>query len=278
MRHANVLPLIAKLDLNRECPDYEYIVVTKDTLTNFSVVLVAPQGGLNIGSVVRAMANFGFSDLRLVAPEVDHLGKDARLMAVKAASILEEAIVYPDIASALADCHLAFGTTRRFGKYREDFINPRDIYEVAAPFVNQGRIALVFGREDRGLLTEELDHCQRFVTIPTREELPSMNLAQAVSLCLYETAVGSSDLVHDPGRKRLASSETLESMYQHMRQTLLDIDYLDPKNPEHIIHTFRRIFGRALLNDREVRILRGMFSSIDWAEADRRKRGTKEES
>ena len=246
--------------------------MSKEILSNFSVVLVAPQGGLNIGSVARAMANFGFSDLRLVNPEVDHLGNDARLMAVKAATILEEASIYPDLPAALADCHLAFGTTRRFGKYREDFLGPNEIFEASAPYVSQGRIALVFGREDRGLLTEEIDLCQRFVTIPTRDELPSMNLAQAVSLCLYETATGSSDKAHNPGRIRLASGETLESMYQHMRQTLLDIDYLDQQNPDHILHTFRRIFGRAKLNDREVRILRGMLRSIDWTEADRRSR------
>lgn len=247
-------------------------------LSNFSVVLVAPQGGLNIGSVARAMANFGFTDLRLVTPEVDPLGSDARLMAVKAAVILENANIYPDLQSALADCHLALGTTRRFGKYREDFLHPSEISGVAEPYANQGRIALVFGREDRGLLTAEIDLCQRFITIPTHDELPSMNLAQAVSLCLYETANGNYEQVQEPGCKRLASGETLESMYRHMRQTLLDIDYLDPNNPEHIIHAFRRIFGRALLNDREVRILRGMFRSIDWAEADRRERIEKAES
>ena len=272
------MPIIGPLDLTRKCANKEYIIVTNDILTNFSVVLVAPQGGLNIGSVARVMANFGFSDLRLVNPEVDHLGNDARLMAVKAATILEEATVYPDLPAALADCHLALGTTRRFGKYREDFLSPNKIFEAAAPYVNQGRIALVFGREDRGLLTEEIDLCQRFVTIPTCDELPSMNLAQAVSLCLYETATGSTDKVNEPGRKRLASVETLESMYQHMRQTLLDIDYLDPQNPDHILHTFRRIFGRALLNDRVVRILRGILRSIDWTEGDRRSRIEKEES
>ena len=245
-------------------------------LSNYSVVLVAPQGGLNIGSVARAMANFGFSDLRIVTPEVDHLGNDARLMAVKAVAILENAKIYQDLPAALADCHLALGTTRRFGKYREDFLNPKEISTISAPYVDQGRIALVFGREDRGLLTEELDHCQRFITIPTSEDLPSMNLAQAVSLCLYETAVNSSDKDHDPGRKRIASGDTLESMYQHMRQTLLDIDYLDSQNPDHILHAFRRIFGRALLNDREVRILRGMLRRIDWTEEDRRSRIEKE--
>jgi tRNA/rRNA methyltransferase len=238
-------------------------------LSNYSVVLVAPQGGLNVGSVARAMANFGFSDLRLVTPDIDHLGDDARRMAVKAGSILEAAGIYSDLPSALADCHLALGTTRRFGKYREDFLLPDDIAEYTTPYAQQGRIALVFGREDSGLLTEELDLCQRFITIPTSDALPSMNLAQAVSLCLYETAKGNFDQSVEEEGEELASGEMLESMYQHMRQTLLDIGYLHPQNPDHILHAFRRIFGRALLQDRDVRIVRGMFSKIDWVESER---------
>ena len=238
-------------------------------LSSYSVVLVAPQGGLNVGSVARAMANFGFSDLRLVTPDIDHLGDDARRMAVKAGSILETAKVYPDLPSALADCHLALGTTRRFGKYREDFLLPDDVAEYTTPYAQQGRIALVFGREDSGLLTEELDLCQRFITIPTSDALPSMNLAQAVSLCLYETAKGNFGQSVEEEGEELASGEMLESMYQHMRQTLLDIGYLHPQNPDHILHAFRRIFGRALLHDRDVRIVRGMFSKIDWVESER---------
>jgi len=245
-----------------------------ERLNPISIVLVAPQGGLNIGSVARCMANFGYADLRLVAPEVDHLGADARRMAVKAVGLLEAARVYSDLGSALSDCHLALGTTRRFGKYREDFLHPEEIAPFVAPHLEGSRVALVFGREDKGLSTEELDLCHRFVTIPTRDEVPSMNLAQAVCLCLYETARGlrrSPDTSH--GRKRLASGATLDGLYDHMRRTLLDIDYLDPQNPEHILHAFRRIFGRALLNDREVRILRGLFSRIDWVEQDRRRNG-----
>ena len=108
--------------------------MTED-LSNYSVVLVASQGGLNVGSVARVMANFGFSDLRLVSPEIDHLGDDARRMAVKASMILESARIYPDLPSALADCHLALGTTRRFGKYREDFLHPNEIRDYSMPYL-----------------------------------------------------------------------------------------------------------------------------------------------
>jgi tRNA/rRNA methyltransferase len=243
------------------------------SLKNVCVVLVEPQGALNIGSVCRAMMNFGFSDLRLVNPQTDHLSDDARRMAVKASSLLESARLFGDLPSALEDCQMALGTTRRFGKYREDFLHPDEAGDFLLPLTDQGRVALLFGREDRGLLTTELDLCQRFITIPTDESLPSMNLAQSVSVCLYETARAAGRAEgKSAGRKRLASGEVLEGMYSHMRRTLLDIGFLDPQNPDHILRTFRRILGRSGLNDREVRILHGLWSRIDWIEAERRKK------
>ena len=243
-------------------------------IENLCVVLVEPQGALNIGSVCRAMANFGVARLRLVNPQVDHLGEEARRMAVKAAPLLEGAELYPDLAAALADCRLALGTTRRFGKYREDFLHPDEAADVLLPATAKGNVALVFGREDKGLLTAELDLCQRFITIPTGETLPSMNLAQAVAVCLYETAKAFGRASGKrTGVRRQASGRQLEAMYRHMRQSLLDVGYLDPQNPDHILHTYRRILGRAGLNDREVRILHGLFSRLDWVEGERRRLG-----
>ncbi|SEA66257.1 tRNA/rRNA methyltransferase [Desulfuromusa kysingii] len=234
------------------------------TPLQLSVVLVEPQGALNIGSACRAMLNFGCSSLRLVNPQVDHLSRDARLMAVKAASVLESARVFESLEDALSDTVLSFGTTRRFGRYREGLLHPDEAADRLLSVAQKDSVALVFGREDRGLFTSELDLCQHFITIPTNENLPSMNLAQAVSICLYEVSRAkgrSAGLSY--GRKGLANNAALESMYQHMRQTLLDIGYLDPQNPDHILRSFRRILSRSGLNDREVRILRGLFNQID---------------
>ncbi|MEA3362502.1 MAG: RNA methyltransferase [Thermodesulfobacteriota bacterium] len=236
----------------------------KQKKLQLSVVLVEPQGALNVGSVCRAMLNFGFTDLRLVNPQVDHLSQDARLMAVKAATVLENARVFHSLGDALAGCRLSFGTTRRFGRYREGLLHPGEAADRLVPIAQESSVALVFGREDRGLFTSELDLCQHFITIPTDEGLPSMNLAQAVSLCLYEVSNARAKYAgRTSNQKKLASSENLESMYQHMRQSLLDIGYLDPQNPDHILRSFRRILGRSGLNDREVRILRGLFNQID---------------
>ncbi len=232
--------------------------------TPISIILVEPQGPLNIGSVCRAMANFGFDDLRLVNPQADHQCDDARRMAVKATPLLENATLFPTLAEALADCHFAMGTTRRLGKYREHFLHPDQAAEEILPLSAQGRCALVFGREDHGLFTSELDLCQRLITIPTHADLASMNLAQAATLCLYEIHKARLSSSRRPGVRRLALSEKLEAMLQHMLQTMNSINYLNPQNPEHILRTYRRIFGRAQLNEREVRVLQGLWSQIDW--------------
>ena len=241
-------------------------------IENITVVLVEPQGPLNIGSVCRAMMNFGFSDLRLVNPRADHLGDEARRMAVKAGGLLEGANIFDSLEEALGECHLALATTRRFGKYREDFLHPDQAADYILPWSEKGRVALVFGREDKGLTTDELDLCQRLITIPTSDQLPSMNLAQSVVLCLYEInkALAASQL-KSGGRKKLATNRMLEGMYTHMRSTLCDIGFLDEQNPDHILRSLRRIFGRAGLNDREVRILRGLWSRLDWVEGERQK-------
>lgn len=239
-------------------------------LDNLVVVLVAPSGELNIGSTARAMANFGVSRLRLVAPQTDHLQDGARKMAVKATPILEAAQVFADLGAALADCHFALGTTRRFGKYRENLLHPDEAAAGVLPLLTEGPVALVFGREDRGLKTEELDLCQRLITIPTSDQLPSMNLAQSVAVCLYEVsrARGAQAAASVPPR-RLASVDELEHLFAHMKQTFAAIDYLDPQNPEHILRAFRRFLGRAALDPREARILRGMLSQIDWVNGER---------
>jgi tRNA/rRNA methyltransferase len=238
---------------------------------NLSIILVEPRGDRNIGAVARAMANFGVSDLRLVAPQIDHLGDEARKMAVKASVLLEQAQLYPDLRSALEDCHYAFATTRRFGKYRVDFLHPDDAAEELLPLLAGGRVALVFGREDRGLHTDELDLCQRLITIPTCGSVLSMNLAQSVVICLYEVARAHATSVgKERGGRSLATGEQLEVLFGHMRETLLRINYLNPQNPEHILRCYRQLLGRAGLDERDVRILRGLFSEIDRVEDERR--------
>lgn len=236
------------------------------------IILVEPQGPINIGSVCRTMMNFGFTRLRLVNPCNNYNNLAAKKMALTAFSVLENAEIFNDLSSALADVNIAFGTTRRFGKYRKNFLTPSTAARTVHKAGGNTLCALVMGREDTGLETKDLDLCQKFITIPTHNAYPSMNLSHALAVLLYEIAL-KSDAGHtfyDPVPKKLARGEEVENMFRHMRKTLLDIEYLDPQNPDHLLRVFRRLFGDAGLTSRDVRIIRGLMSRIDWTEKERR--------
>ncbi len=240
---------------------------------NLSIVLVRPQGPINIGAVCRVMMNFGFSRLRLVEPNPEYLSLPAKKMALTAFPILETAQVFDDLKTALADIQAAFGTTRRFGKYRENFFTPADAAEKLSQIHLDTSCALVLGPEDNGLETKDLELCRHFITIPTHDGFPSMNLSHALAILLYEIAGAFAKVKKSAGlpAKKLAQGDEIEHMVAHMRQTLLSIDFLDKQNPEHLLRTFRRIFGIAGLTSREVKIIRGLMSRIDWTEKERRK-------
>ena len=241
-------------------------------MADICVVLVEPQGPRNIGSVCRAMQNFDISELRLIRPCAEYLGAEARQMAVRAVHVLEQAKVYDDLAAALADTHLVFGTTRRYGKYREDCLVPSEAAGLFQSLMEGERTALVFGREDSGLTTSELDFCNQLLTIPTSETLPSMNLSHAVTICLYELFKGQEGFSAPATQgNNLAPSGEVEEMFSHMGRTLLEIGYSDPQNPDHILRSFRRLLGRGGMSERDVRILQGLWSRIDWLQGERRK-------
>jgi len=242
---------------------------------NISVILVEPQGPINIGACCRVMQNFGFSDLRLINPCQEYKSKDARKMALNAKGMLEKVSLFKSLSLALADCNIAFGTTRRSGKYRSDFIFPDITAKKIQKYDDNIKIALVFGREDTGLTTDELKTCQYFVTIPTNDSFASMNLSHAIGILLYEIdkackTPNDSEAASSIKEQELANGKELEQMYAHMRETLIKIEYLDPQNPDHLLKSYRKIFGKSELTSRDVRIIRGLISKIDWIESQRR--------
>jgi tRNA/rRNA methyltransferase len=242
------------------------------TPENLSIILVEPQGPINIGSVCRTMMNFGFTQLRLVNPTKHYKSLLAKKMALTAFTVLEDALIFEDLQSALSDIQIAFGTTRRFGKYRKNFFTPSGAAKKIRQTYESISCALVLGPEDTGLETKDLDLCQHFITIPTHDAYKSMNLSHALAVLLYEISLKSDigDKFFDPQPKKLAQGEEIEHMFQHMEKSLLNIDFLDKQNPEHLLRTFRRIFREAGLTSREVKIIRGMMSRIDWTEEQRR--------
>jgi tRNA/rRNA methyltransferase len=241
--------------------------------TDIAIVLVEPQSPGNIGMACRAMKNMGFTQLRIVNG-CDRFHPESLKFAVAARDLLESANLFPDLASAIADCTLTVGTTRRHGKYRQEILLPE---EVARRLMVQAapdcRAAVVFGREDNGLTTEELSLCRWHATIPTSAEYGSLNLAQSVLLFCYELQKASDSTVETRMPEMAASSE-MESLFEHLHLCMKKIGFLNEQNPEHIMLSLRRIFFRANLESREVTVLRGMLTQIDWASSgfDGRKR------
>lgn len=253
-------------------------------LNKIRVVLVRPKGSGNIGSVARAMKNTGLNDLYLVGGGRTE-SYMARAMAVHAEDILKHARRFDSIGEAVRDCGLIVGTTCRDGLYRSHSELPRDVAKdiVAAVSSTAAKpAALLFGPEDHGLSNVDLQHCQRLLTIPSHPEYTSLNVAQAVMVCLYEIYVVSLGEVEKETIER-ASAESVEALFERMKKTLLGIGFLDPQNPEHILLGLRRILGRAGLEERDIRILSGIFRQIEWYTAgrgwevaeDKRRRGVK---
>jgi tRNA/rRNA methyltransferase len=229
---------------------------------NLRIVLVRPQYSGNIGAVARAMGNFSLGDLALVNPAPLHHDQ-AEMMAVHARDILDRMHIHTSVQEAIADCGLVVGTTCRSGLYREETATPRTLAPHIRATAATNRVALVFGCEDSGLSNEELRHCHRLMTIPTDAAYPSLNVSQAVLVCCYEIFLATQEDTPAPQRP-LAVTEQQELMYEKLKHALLKVGFLHKDNPEHIMFAFRRIFGRAGLEERDVRILLGMARQIDW--------------
>jgi len=233
-------------------------------IEDIRIVLVRPQGQMNIGSVARAMKNAGLKELALVDPAGPPIHPDARLMAVGAHDILEDALIFTHLADALAECTWVIGTTRRGGKRREGVIAPRQMAAEIAEIIPQNKVAVVFGPEDRGLSNRDLDLCQRLVTIPAHEEYGSLNLAQAVMIVCYEIYLASQQKKGPSSGKKLATSAELEGMYRHMEEAFLRIGFLEQNNPTRMMAVLRRVFSKAQLDPREVQVLRGICRQANW--------------
>ena len=237
------------------------------SIDNISIVMVEPQSPGNIGMTCRAMKNMGLSRLRLVKG-CDRFHPESLKFAVSAKDLLERAELYDDLQSALADCTLTVGTTRRHGKYRQEVLSPPETAALLNANASVGcQAAIVFGREDNGLTTDELSLCRQLATIPSSAECGSLNLSQAILIFCYE--LGKATDSPGGGRmEQLAVSAEMESLFIQMKACLTKIGFLNDQNPEHIMRSMRRILFRSELDTREVSILRGMLSQIDWATSD----------
>lgn len=230
-------------------------------LTNIRIVLVRPRGGANVGAVARAMKNMGLEDLALVRPAIVKQFW-AQAMAVHADDVLGRARRYNGVAEAVADCGLVVGTTCRGGLYRRAAEPPRAVAPRIMAAAGANRVALLFGPEDHGLSNEDLKLCQQLIAIPTDPGYVSLNLAQAVLVCAYELRlVAGAAAAATPV---LAPTARVDFMFRRLQDACLSIGFLHRDNPDHIMFAFRRVLGRAQLEEQDVRILLGLARQIEW--------------
>jgi tRNA/rRNA methyltransferase len=231
-------------------------------LDNIEIVLVEPQSSGNVGSVARAMKNTGFRNLTLINP-CDYANNEAYSMACKADDVLKGATVYPALQECLNKTGIVVGTTRRMGRMRYPVLTLDEAVPKILELSSKNRVSILFGREDRGLENDEIPLCDILLEIPTDPGYGSLNLSHAVFIVCYSLFSARFSV---PPTIKVAPREELEKMYVHMEKTLMDLSYGEMGGEyllEAILRSFRRLFGRTGLMQKEINMLRGIFTQIE---------------
>ena len=233
-------------------------------LNTVKVVLVGTTHPGNIGAAARAIKNMGIFNLALVEPK--EFPSDIAIYRSKAAKdILENAEIYESLEDAIAGCKLVVGTSARARSVPWPVFNPRDAAEEMRKISKQGNVAIVFGREDRGLTNDELGLCNFHVYIPSDPKYSSLNLSQAVQILAYEIRLAySRDEVISEVKwdVDLANNEQTERLIDHMEELMQDVEFYDVENPRKLLLRVRRFFKRSKIDVMEANIFRGLFSAI----------------
>jgi len=232
-------------------------------LDNISIILVDTKTPANIGAVARCMMNTGLSRLILVDPPIDR-NNEAQRLAAGAGALLAAAQTYDSLDKAVADHHLVIGTTRHKGKQRKNLRSPRVQAEHVVPLLAHNKAAIVFGNEVNGLTNNDLARCHELIAIPSADAFPSLNLSHAVMIVAYELflAAGATPSI---SQTALAAGADAEQFYSHLQKTLQDVEFIDPSRPERMMRSLRQLFGKARLNERDIKILQGILSAVDRA-------------
>ena len=236
---------------------------SNELLNSIKVVLVGTTHPGNIGATARAMKNMGIVNMALVEPK--EFPSDIATYRSKAAKdVLENAEVFDTLKVAISDCELVIGTSARERKVPWPILNPKDASQEVSRGSLNNKVAVVFGREDRGLTNEELGLCNIHVHIPTDPEYSSLNLSQAVQIMVYEIR---SAILENEGNDgnwdvEFADNDQTERLISHMDELMQEVDFYEIDNPRKLLLRVRRFFKRSRLDVMEVNIFRGLFAAI----------------
>ncbi len=233
-----------------------------DVRENLRVVMVRTRNPLNLGAAARAMSNFGFAHLRVVNP-YDVAFREAR-SAVGAAALLANAEEFTSLTDAVADCTLVVGTT---AVGHRELQHPLHRLEYGARLIRKqaasGRVAVLFGSEKVGLANDDLSHCHWLLHIPTREQHISMNLGQAVAVCLYEL-VREAKAAPSAKKKQLASAGDAERITAVLLEALQASGYVNPGAAGASEEKVRHLIRRLQLDTPDAELVLGMLRQIAW--------------
>jgi len=230
------------------------------------IVLVEPSHPGNIGAAARAAKTMCIENLVLVNP-ADFPSGQARARATGALDVLERATICDSLAEAIADCTFVVGSSARQRGLQCPEVAPCDLGAKVWQEVDQGNVAIVFGRESSGLSNDELDQCNYLTTIPSNWEFGSLNLASAVQVICYEiykaylNKTNTNMILNSEQEEALATAEEFEHLLTHMKQVLEEIEFFDPKQPRLLMRRLRQLYSRARLTQAETNILRGILSA-----------------
>lgn len=239
----------------------------ESTLARCRVVLVRPHFAGNIGSVARVMRNFGLRDLVLVDPVANPQTMEAVMMACRGADILERSRRARTLAEAVADCGFVLATSGEVGGlYRKGLWGtPEEKLPRLVQALDSGPGAIVFGPEPHGLTVEEIAACHGMISIPADADYPSLNLAQAVAVCLYELRkqwLSRTNL----GRREEppASYSDQERLYIHLKEALTAVRFLWDFRSDGIFHVIRQVISRGLPTQKEVQVWHGLAKQLKF--------------
>lgn len=237
----------------------------RDILDNIKIVLVGTLYCGNLGQVCRAMANMGLNDLALAAPNLDDNWEMAEKFAVHAQDLLSGRVVFGSLREAIADCAFVAGATARKGLYRQHVKTPRELAPDLLRLANQGKVAVVFGREDKGLTNDEIACCTHLIRIPVDPGYESLNISQAVLLCAYEFFTATENYLPPVEKSAPAVSARKLQLTGMWREMLLEIGFMKADKANHMMQGIQRIFSRGVYSDDDVAIMMGVARQSRWA-------------
>ena len=241
-------------------------MTSKKNISNLKVILVEPNGPLNVGSVARLCSNFEVEELRIVSPKCNIFSLDARKMALKGQKYLDHCKIFDNLENAIIDCDLVIATCGRIDVSKDSYFeSSKDIFNWIFSFKKIKNLAIVFGREDRGLTNNELLLANKTFNIPTSKNNPSLNLSHAVSIVLYEFNKSSKrNIKKELEVFNLASSKQIHDSFVEIEEMLLGVGYLLKHTSRPKISKFKNYILRANTSMHEINVLRGIVHQINW--------------